>query len=48
MSEKTRLRLQAVVLKNLEDEIANALSDEEKDNDNIRRSQALKTSIGSR
>jgi hypothetical protein len=30
-SEKTRLRLQAVVLKNLEEEIANALSDEEKD-----------------
>jgi hypothetical protein len=32
-SEKTRLRLQSVVLKNLEDEIATALFDEEKDND---------------
>jgi hypothetical protein len=29
-SEKTRLRLKAVILKNLEDEIANVLSNEEK------------------
>jgi hypothetical protein len=29
-SEKTRLRLHAVVLKNLEDEIANVLSEEER------------------